>query len=97
MKLAWEIARRYLAPRRGGAFLSFITWISLGGVTVGVTALIVVIAVMTGAQEDFQEKILEANPHIIVLEYSGSGARGHEAPIRSDVPAWGSVEFYDDG
>ena len=44
MKLAWEIARHYLAPRRGGRFLSFITWISLGGVTVGVTALGVVIA-----------------------------------------------------
>ena len=49
MKLAWDVARRYLAPRRGGRFLSFITWISLGGVTVGVTALIVVIAVMSGA------------------------------------------------
>lgn len=72
MKLAWEIARHYLAPRRGGRFLSFITWISLGGVTVGVTALVVVIAVMTGAQEDFQEKILEANPHILLLEYSGA-------------------------
>jgi lipoprotein-releasing system permease protein len=72
MKLAWDVARRYLAPRRGGRFLSFITWISLGGVTVGVTALIVVIAVMSGAQEDFQEKILEANPHVLVLEFSNS-------------------------
>ena len=51
MRLAWDVARRYLAPRRGGRFLSFITWVSLGGVTVGVTALIVVIAVMTGAKE----------------------------------------------
>lgn len=85
MKLAWEIARRYLAPRRGGAFLSFITWISLGGVTVGVTALIVVIAVMTGAQEDFQTKILEANPHIIVLEYGGSLRMKDWRPVRDSV------------
>ena len=74
MKLAWDVARRYLAPRRGGRFLSFITWVALGGVTVGVTALIVVIAVMTGAKEDFQEKILEVNPHVTVLE-SGSSLR----------------------
>ena len=40
--LDWFIARRYLSARRGGRFLSFITWISLGGVTVGVTALICV-------------------------------------------------------
>jgi lipoprotein-releasing system permease protein len=72
MKLAWDVARRYLAPRRGGRFLSFITWISLGGVIVGVTALIVVIAVMSGAQEEYQEKILEANPHVLILEYSNS-------------------------
>ena len=35
------------------------------------TALIVVIAVMTGAKEDFQEKILDVNPHVLVLEYFG--------------------------
>jgi len=87
MNLAWEIARRYLAPRRGGAFLSFITWISLGGVTVGVTALIVVIAVMTGAQEDFQAKILEANPHILVLEYSSSLRMGDWRPVLDSVRA----------
>lgn len=92
MKLAWEIARRYLAPRKGGQFLSFITWISLGGVTVGVTALIVVIAVMTGAQEDFQEKILEANPHIIVLEYSGSLRMANWRPVRDSVRGVAGVE-----
>lgn len=87
MRLAWEIARRYLAPKRGGRFLSFITWISLGGVTVGVTALIVVIAVMTGAQEEFQEKILETSPHVIVLEYSGSLRMGNWRPILDSVQA----------
>ena len=85
MRLAWEIARRYLAPKRGGRFLSFITWISLGGVTVGVTALIVVIAVMTGAQEEFQEKILETSPHVLLLEYSGSLRMGNWRPILDSV------------
>ena len=85
MRLAWEIARRYLAPKRGGRFLSFITWISLGGVTVGVTALVVVIAVMTGAQEEFQEKILETSPHILLLEYSGALRMGNWRPILDSV------------
>ena len=92
MRLAWEIARRYLAPRKRGALLSFITWISLGGVTVGVTALIVVIAVMTGAQEDFREKILEANPHIIVLEYSGALRMGNWRAIQDSVRGVEGVE-----
>jgi lipoprotein-releasing system permease protein len=91
MKLAWDVARRYLAPRRGGRFLSFITWVSLGGVTVGVTALIVVIAVMTGAQKDFQEKILEANPHVLVLEYSNSLRMGDWRSVLDTIRAMSGV------
>jgi lipoprotein-releasing system permease protein len=87
MRLAWDVARRYLAPRRGGRFLSFITWVSLGGVTVGVTALIVVIAVMSGAREDFQEKILDANPHVLVLEYSSSLRMGKWRPVLDSIRA----------
>jgi lipoprotein-releasing system permease protein len=85
VKLAWDVARRYLAPRRGGRFLSFITWVSLGGVTVGVTALIVVIAVMTGAKEDFQEKILDVNPHVLVLEYSDALRMGNWQAVLDSV------------
>ena len=74
MKLDWYIARRYLAARRGGRLLSVITWIALGGVTVGVTALIVVIGVMTGMQKDLRSKILSSTPHVLVLE-QGSALR----------------------
>jgi lipoprotein-releasing system permease protein len=85
--LDWFIARRYLAARRGGRLLSFITWIALGGVTVGVTALIVVIGVMTGMQEDLRDKILSANAHILILEQGAAlrmnGWRGVMDSVRS--------------
>ncbi|MDT8340259.1 MAG: FtsX-like permease family protein [Longimicrobiales bacterium] len=67
MKLDWFVARRYLTARRQGRLLSFITFISLAGVTVGVMALVVVLAVMSGAQNDFRAAILSSNAHIIVL------------------------------
>ncbi len=70
--LAWFVARRYLASRKKGQFLSFITWIALGGITVGVTALIVVLGVMNGMQEELRGKILGSTPHIIVLETGGA-------------------------
>lgn len=73
-RLAWFLARRYLASRRGGRLLSFITWISLGGVTVGVTALVVVIGVMTGMQNELRDKILGSYPHFMVLQ-SGPSLR----------------------
>ncbi len=72
MNVPWFLARRYLASRRGGPFLSFITWIALGGVVVGVSALIVVIGVMTGMQNDLRAKILSANAHLIVMQQGSS-------------------------
>jgi len=71
--LHWRITRRYLSSRRGRGFLSLITLIAIGGVAVGVMALIVVIGVMSGLQTDLREKILGANAHGIVLERSEVG------------------------
>ena len=70
--LEWYIARRYMASRRKGRLFSFITWIALGGVTIGVGALVVVIGVMSGMQEDLLGKILESSPHVLVQQQGGS-------------------------
>jgi lipoprotein-releasing system permease protein len=73
--LEWFVARRYLASRRKGRrLLSLSTFIAIGGVAVGVMALLVVIAVMTGLQRDLQAKILSGTPHVYVYE-SGTGLR----------------------
>jgi lipoprotein-releasing system permease protein len=71
-RLDWFLARRYLASRKKGRFLSFITWIALGGITVGVTALNVVLGVMNGMQNELRDKILESTPHVIVLQTGGA-------------------------
>lgn len=87
--LSWFVARRYLASSKRGRLLSFITWISLAGVTVGVTALIVVLGVMNGMQEELRDKILSATPHVLVLEHGEalrmSDWRGVMDEVR-DVP-----------
>lgn len=72
MSLNWFLARRYLASRKRGRLLSFITFIALGGVTVGVSALVLVIGVMTGMQHDLQEKILASNAHVVLQEQGES-------------------------
>ena len=68
------IAKRYLASSSGGKSFSLITWIALGGVTVGVAALIVVIGVMSGMQRELLDKILDSSPHVLVLQ-DGSALR----------------------
>ena len=77
--LEWRLAFRYLSSRRGRGFLSLITLIAIGGVAVGVMALIVVIGVMTGLQQDLREKILGSSPHGMVLQ-AGSRFRMDEWP-----------------
>jgi lipoprotein-releasing system permease protein len=66
------IARRYLRSKKKHKGISFNTAISIGGVAVGVMALLVVLSVMSGFQEDLQKKILGARSHAIVLSYSGT-------------------------
>ncbi len=70
--LEWYVARRYLSSKGGSRLFSLITWIALGGVTVGVSALVVVIGVMSGMQEDLLGKILESSPHVLVQQAGGS-------------------------
>ena len=73
-KLELQIAWRYLRSRRGSKLLSLISIIAIGGVIVGVSALIVIIGVMNGLQHDLREKILVGSPDIRVLSY-GEGLR----------------------
>ena len=68
-KLELQIASRYLRSRRGSKLLSLISIIAIGGVLVGVSALIIIIGVMNGLQHDLREKILVGSPDIRVLTY----------------------------
>ncbi len=67
MSIELEIAWRYLRSRRGSRLLSFISVIAIGGVAVGVGALIVVMGVMNGLQRDLREKLLTGSPDIRLL------------------------------
>ena len=69
-----RVAMRYLRSRRSSRLISLITVIAVGGVTIGVMALVIVLGVMNGMQNDLREKILVVNPHLRVLTY-GEGLR----------------------
>jgi len=68
------IAGRYLRGKKGSPFISAVAVISVLGVAVGVATLIVVLAVMNGAQIELRDRILGTNAHIVVLKY-------HNEPI----------------
>jgi lipoprotein-releasing system permease protein len=70
MKLPYEffIAFRYLKAKRRHRTISLNTFISIGGVTLGVAALIATLAVMTGFKEDLRDKILGTNSHVVITD-----------------------------
>ncbi|NIR43031.1 MAG: ABC transporter permease [Gemmatimonadetes bacterium] len=74
MPLELYVALRYLSARSSSRFLNLITIIAIGGICVGVMALIVVIGVMSGLQKEVRDSILGTNPHIMVIAF-GEGLR----------------------
>lgn len=79
MRYPFFIGLRYLRAKRSEGFLSLITAISTGGVAVGVMTLNVVLAVMTGFEEDLRDRILGFTPHVVVSDYGAS------MPLHADV------------
>ena len=71
MNFEFFIGRRYFLSLQKERFISIISFISCAGVAIGVMALIVVIAVMAGFDNDLKDKIIGANPHIILHSEDG--------------------------
>jgi lipoprotein-releasing system permease protein len=74
------IGGRYLRAKQKQAFISLINILAVAGVTLGVMALIVVIAVMTGATADMKSRILGVESHIVLMRH-GKGFDNHEEVI----------------
>jgi lipoprotein-releasing system permease protein len=72
MSFEYFIGGRYLRAKQKESFISLITILSVAGVTVGVMALIVVIAVMAGFESDLKQRILGVESHIVLMRHDGS-------------------------
>jgi lipoprotein-releasing system permease protein len=66
---SWFVARRYLTARRRQTFISLISIVSILGVGVGVMALIIALALMTGVQGELRDRIVGATAHVIVFPH----------------------------
>ena len=79
MNLEWKIALRYLSSKRRRGLISVIGWIAIGGVFVGVAALVIVMSVMNGLQDDLREKILTNTPHLLIQKYNSEPIQEYQA------------------
>lgn len=67
----WTIAKRYMLPGRGEAFIALVAGISLVAVALGVAALVIVMSVMNGFRAELFDKIVGLNGHAVVQAYGG--------------------------
>ena len=88
MNLPFElfVAARYLLARRKQAFISVISLISGIGLAVGVTAVLIVLALMTGLQGEMRDRLIGAAAHIYVEKAGGFGAVDEEVAKLLKVP-----------
>ena len=76
------VALRYLLARRKQAFISLISVISTLGVTVGVMALVVAVALMTGLQQELRDRIVGSAAHVYVWKVGDGGYQDYESEAR---------------
>ena len=82
MNLPFElfVATRYLLAPRKQAFISLISFISILGVMVGVMALLIALALMTGLQGELRDRIVGSSAHVYVFK-TGEGIRDAPAEV----------------
>src|ERR1041385_4142152 len=69
--LSWFVGLRYVRARSHKFFVSFITWVSLLCVCLGVMALIVVLSVMNGLEGELRERLLSLSAHARIFVSKG--------------------------
>lgn len=90
------MALRYLwgaeGREEGRTFLRFITYVAIGGVALGVAALLLALSIVRGFSNEIQEKIMGLGAHVQVQNYVGEAPLDNAASLRSDLVGMDGVE-----
>jgi lipoprotein-releasing system permease protein len=84
------VGLRYSLAREHSFFVSFITWVSLGGLALGVLALITVLSVMNGFESELRTRLLSLSAHATLTASGGSGDAGAGASAGAPILDWRS-------
>ncbi|MFC1556772.1 FtsX-like permease family protein [candidate division KSB1 bacterium] len=89
MSFEFQIAKRYLTQKKETGFITLIAYISVLGLTIGITALILTLGVLNGFERSIKEKVIEFQAHIRLETYSNEGFENYIGLFRS-------IEEYED-
>ncbi len=69
MSFEYFVAKRYLGAKRKTGFISIITYVSIAGIMIGVTVLILVLSVMNGFESEVRTRLIGADAHLRIRKY----------------------------
>jgi len=75
MRFELFVAARYLRAKRRQAVVGVVTTISIAGVTAGVAALIIALAITNGMRRDLEDRLVDSSAHVQLLRVKGDGIR----------------------
>ncbi len=94
MSTSWFIAKRYFQAQRRAGFLSFLTVITVIGVTLGTAALIITLSVLDGFEKQIKEKVVDFTSHIEVRGFQNKPLAGYRttvARVKKEIPGVKSI------
>lgn len=83
MNYKFFIAKRYLFSNKGSKFISFITYISIAGVMLGVAALIITTSILNGFEKEIRDKVAGLVSHIQITSFVPEGLTDHKQAIQT--------------
>jgi lipoprotein-releasing system permease protein len=81
MSYEFFLTKRFLKPGKESNFISFITLISISGVAIGVTALIIAVSVLNGFEKEITERAISVASHIQVISFKPAGIKDYQSVI----------------
>ena len=97
MNVKYFIAKRYLSSKKESKFVSFITYISIAGVALGVAVLIVTISILSGFENEIQDKVAGLVSHMQISSFKSEGVKNYEnviKNIKSTIPEVTSISAF---
>src|ERR1700760_2792135 len=82
------VGLRYVRARTNKFFVSFITWASLLGVCVGVAALIVILSVMNGLENELRNSLVALSAHARVVARTADPRIEEGQPVKPSDAEW---------
>ncbi len=81
MNYKFFIAKRYLFSKKDTKFVSFITYMSIFGVALGVAALIITVSILNGFEKEITDKVSKLVSHIQISSFETSGIKNYDSIV----------------